>query len=112
MVLIHLIYVVLLMMMAEATCPTSPYFTMGPANACDEYFTTAVRKNVRSFRENLSADSYAANSPLFTPNLHWNYDGTTLLTREQGVAALHGIDAALHGIEALDIYNMTRLPYS
>jgi predicted ester cyclase len=73
----------------------------------DEHCTSLVRHNFRSFHINLSKGDYAANGPLVSSDMYWNYDGTIILSRQGFTTALSGfVESALKGLSAVDRYNI------
>ena len=73
----------------------------------DEYYNSLVRTNLATFHKNLDAGQPGANAAFFAPDLHWHYDGSILVTREVGIAALVGlVESALKGVNAQDTYKI------
>jgi len=75
--------------------------------ATESTYTTLVRKNLASFHVNLSQGNYTLNGALNSPQIHWNYDGTTIIGRAAAVAALGafaGEGGPLQGITVTDRY--------
>ena len=85
----------------------TPQFTYPLTTPHDEHYTAQIRKNLNIFHKNLSIANYTAIGTLLSPDYYWNYDGTILITRQAGAAALeYFVESALHGLEGRDIYNL------
>ncbi|KAK3710246.1 hypothetical protein LTR37_010467 [Vermiconidia calcicola] len=82
-------------------------FELRPYDEYDAWYTALVRKNLGSFHKNLSKGKYAANALLNAPDVHWNYDGTLIVSREAAIAALKGqAEGSFSGVQARDVYTI------
>ncbi|KAK3707271.1 hypothetical protein LTR37_012272 [Vermiconidia calcicola] len=82
-------------------------FELRPYDEYDAWYTALVRKNLGSFHKNLSKGKYAANALLNAPHVHWNYDGTLIVSREAAIAALKGqAEGSFSGVQARDVYTI------